>query len=450
MKLNFYSHACVRIEDAGKSIICDPWLVGDTFWGSWRLTPNSCIKPEELECDFIAISHWHFDHMNYQTLKRIDKNLPVLIPKFPITWMRQTLKKIGFQNVIEIDHAKPFSIGNGVSIVMYQCQYQDDCVIVFHGPSGDVINLNDSKPLKSLMKAIKHSCSNILVTLRSYSYAWSYPSRFNLKPDDLILINDDFYIKKFYFDSIFFRPKIIVGFASGISHPIEGFESENSHLVSFESLKNYIHDNFPLNDFPLLSGKSGAKLSFDNGLWDYVEDFLCPLPYESTSNCISITNYKGSIDFSKRIFNRFFKSTRYVHYLIPFNYCIGFFDFNKNFLFGFDSCKGYLDHLDSAPDVEYYIDEYVLHDSLKKNIFTNIDISKLWSVKINSELSKHFIFTVIFALYEHGYFRMNNIFNKRFFTQWFYRRSEIFDYLKMILKSLLLRKKLAEIFSEIS
>jgi hypothetical protein len=129
---------------------------------------------------------------------------------------------------------------------------------------------------------------------------------------------------------------------------------------------------------------------------------------------------------------------------------VGFFDTDGRFLIGLDSTSGTFQILTGSIDVEYYINELVLHDSFKKNIFTNIDISKLWTVKIKGPLNKHFIFTSLFALYEHGYFRSRNIFNIRFIKQWFYRRHEIFDYLKMILKAFVLRKPFAKVFSEIS
>jgi hypothetical protein len=229
-----------------------------------------------------------------------------------------------------------------------------------------------------------------------------------------------------------------------------GFESENSHLVTFDNVINFVATNFPKNVTPLFRGKSGSKLTYSNESWVCDDEFLTPLPYGNLSEQISVLNYRGSYESTIRTLNKFFHSTRFLGYLKSFRYRVVFFDSDGRFLLGFDSSSGVFKNLTGRLDVEYYVNEIVLHDSFKKNIFTNIDISKLWTVKIVDQLNKHFIFTGIFALYEHGYFRSRNIFNRRFIKQWFYRRHEIFDYLKMILKAFFSRKSFAEVFSEIS
>lgn len=55
MKLTYYGHSCFLVETNGKRILFDPFI-----------SPNELAKHIDIntiECDYIAISHGHFDHI---------------------------------------------------------------------------------------------------------------------------------------------------------------------------------------------------------------------------------------------------------------------------------------------------------------------------------------------------------------------------------------------------
>jgi L-ascorbate metabolism protein UlaG (beta-lactamase superfamily) len=55
MKLSYYGHSCFSVQTGGKTLLFDPFV-----------TPNSLashIKIENIEADYILISHGHFDHI---------------------------------------------------------------------------------------------------------------------------------------------------------------------------------------------------------------------------------------------------------------------------------------------------------------------------------------------------------------------------------------------------
>lgn len=55
MKLTYFGHSCFLVEVNGKKIIFDPFI-----------TQNELAKDidiNQIECDYIAISHGHFDHI---------------------------------------------------------------------------------------------------------------------------------------------------------------------------------------------------------------------------------------------------------------------------------------------------------------------------------------------------------------------------------------------------
>ncbi len=55
MKFTYYGHSCFLVESDGKKILFDPFITANEL--------AKHIDPEKIECDYIAISHGHFDHI---------------------------------------------------------------------------------------------------------------------------------------------------------------------------------------------------------------------------------------------------------------------------------------------------------------------------------------------------------------------------------------------------
>ena len=56
MILTYFGHSCFLVETNGKKILFDPFI-----------TPNELAKEIDIntiDCDYIAISHGHFDHIS--------------------------------------------------------------------------------------------------------------------------------------------------------------------------------------------------------------------------------------------------------------------------------------------------------------------------------------------------------------------------------------------------
>ncbi|MEN9449119.1 MAG: hypothetical protein RJA25_2409 [Bacteroidota bacterium] len=55
MKFTYYGHSCFLVETAGKRILFDPFITHNEL--------AKHIDINQIECDYIAISHGHFDHI---------------------------------------------------------------------------------------------------------------------------------------------------------------------------------------------------------------------------------------------------------------------------------------------------------------------------------------------------------------------------------------------------
>lgn len=54
LKYTFYGHACFLLDDGKHKVLVDPYLTDN---------PAAAIKADDVQCDFMLITHWHWDHM---------------------------------------------------------------------------------------------------------------------------------------------------------------------------------------------------------------------------------------------------------------------------------------------------------------------------------------------------------------------------------------------------
>ncbi|HSA60235.1 MAG TPA: MBL fold metallo-hydrolase [bacterium] len=103
MQITWVGHACLLIETANVRCLTDPWLSDPIFGGAIRHEPPRVHRLEDLPApDIVCITHCHFDHFHDETLRRIDRSTPIVIPWSPIRNIRAELKAIGFRDVRQL------------------------------------------------------------------------------------------------------------------------------------------------------------------------------------------------------------------------------------------------------------------------------------------------------------------------------------------------------------
>ena len=54
MKLTYWSHSCFLLETNNYRLVFDPFLTGN---------PKATVKPADVKCDYILVTHGHGDHL---------------------------------------------------------------------------------------------------------------------------------------------------------------------------------------------------------------------------------------------------------------------------------------------------------------------------------------------------------------------------------------------------
>lgn len=208
MKITQLNSASVIIEDrfgdSKTKILCDPWLNGEEYIGSWAIYPPYDFKPENFsDLDFIYVSHIHPDHCSSSTLSKLDKKIPVLIHNFPEKFLKQKIEGLGFKvielehgirtrlkdnfhiNILAADNCDPTICGNLMGCVMLETKYQTtqiDTMAVFDNEKQVIVNTNDC-PFdigKTTASRIKSTYGKIDFLLVGYVAASSWPHCYNM------------------------------------------------------------------------------------------------------------------------------------------------------------------------------------------------------------------------------------------------------------------------------
>ena len=118
MRITYLNSASVLIQDKDVKILCDPWLDGEEYFGSWGIYPPYNFEPEKFDdVDFIHISHVHPDHCSLSTLSKLNKKIPIIIHKFPEKFLKFFLENLGF-SVIELEHNKRSKLKDDVHLTV--------------------------------------------------------------------------------------------------------------------------------------------------------------------------------------------------------------------------------------------------------------------------------------------------------------------------------------------
>jgi len=174
MKFAIHAHACLEAIAAGRSLVCDPWLVGSAYWRSWWNYPP--LEPgiaNHIAPNYIYLTHLHWDHFHGPTLKKLNKDKTVIIPKVPESRLVKDIRKFGFNCIVELDHGETIKLGDRFYLTSYQfgLPVPTDSVAVIEADSTVILNCNDAKVTGWPLKQILRRHPRIDFALKSHSSA---------------------------------------------------------------------------------------------------------------------------------------------------------------------------------------------------------------------------------------------------------------------------------------
>ena len=222
MRFTVVGHSCLYLETEAGSILVDPWLSGSCYWRTWwHFPPSAEPSPEMLSPDFVYLTHHHFDHFHYPSMRRLDRSARVFVPEFGVDVMANEVRGLGFEDVVELPNGLVTELGSGVRVASYQYGFDDTALVVADGD--DVVaDLNDCKIRGRALRRVRAEFGRPTFVLKSWSFAQSYPIAYTADdPDDLQLVSRQSYLDDFVGRIQELEPRYAVPFGSmmALLHP---------------------------------------------------------------------------------------------------------------------------------------------------------------------------------------------------------------------------------------
>jgi L-ascorbate metabolism protein UlaG (beta-lactamase superfamily)/nitrite reductase/ring-hydroxylating ferredoxin subunit len=144
-------HAGLRIDAAGLSVLCDPWLSpGGAFLGSWWQFPDNShlATPEILDADWVVVSHAHSDHLDRGLLARLPERTRVVIPRYPSPALRDAVRRTGVRHVIELDSWQRLALndrGDWLTVIQEVSPMCHDAGVLLMAGGRSILHANDAR-----------------------------------------------------------------------------------------------------------------------------------------------------------------------------------------------------------------------------------------------------------------------------------------------------------------
>lgn len=436
------------VRSRGTSLIIDPWLVGSTYWRSWWNYPKASDAWRKVtDLDYIYITHMHWDHFHGPSLRQLPRSATVLIPDVYLTRMKDDLLDFGFQEVIELSHAKTVTLAPGLEVASYQYGLALDTTLVISDGTTTLMDMNDCKVSGWPLRQILHRHPKIDFVFRSHSSAQPYPFCVHAEdPDELTYRGIHDYLREFVDTARLTRARYAVPFASNHCFLHKETWQFNSTVVSPLDVQRYFDTDKPQGSECVVmvpgdswSDQTGFELQ-EQDFFTNREKHLAEYAAEVAPILEKTYQKEASARLTFSTFETYFRD--FMSSLprlarIIFTPVIAFSLSNRPgtyWVLDFDQRMIYETPV-IPPNLSFRIEVHgaVLKDCIQKRMFATWTPSKRLAVHLRKgTLRDLFVFLQFIDMHEYGYFPLRKMLRWRFVSRWAARYREIGQYVALL------------------
>jgi UDP-MurNAc hydroxylase len=278
-RIIFLNHSSIVVQSNKTKILCDPWFTGSAFNNGWRLLHENSHDINDVECDFIWISHEHPDHLSIPTLTQLTKRKHFLYQSTQDKKVLNYIEKNG-HFITELNDSSEYTF-NDIKVTSFISDSFDSATLFTFENGEKFLNINDVRvELGDIADRIKKfDLSNLKIIAIQFSYAnWAGNEGDNeiplhqqdlvieriskvfeiFKPQKILLFASYIYYshkENFYFNKVFWLPYVLkklskksIGYIVPMPDQViyindlsqNDFQSENDSAITFWSRKHEI------------------------------------------------------------------------------------------------------------------------------------------------------------------------------------------------------------------
>ena len=463
MEFQILSHAGLLVKNKpGTSLICDPWLVGSSYWRSWwNYPPVSKELINSLHPDFIYLTHIHWDHFHGASLRKFKNKTPIIIPKGNYSRIKDDLNYLGFDNIIELKHGERFQLDNGFTITSYQFWVFLDSALLIECDGVKLLNLNDSKHMGLTLKQIIKKHRPIDFVFRSHSSANERLSYEIVDAPESAVDDLDRYIKEFAQTVKATGAWYAIPFASNhchlhkdsfhfnrfIQHPLlveAYFKQHQIHspvvkvMVSGDSWSS--ENGFAISEKDWFSNRDELLKQYLHQEAESLEKF-----YEQENQTFIekevvdeyFTAFSRSLPF---FIKKYFKNVSFTYVLSAANTIRYIYDVNIYTGKVTELPPDTLLHHANFP-IQIHTTAFIFLRGIEFNIFSHMCIGKRVFYKVTAKHKKYMeALNLTFNAYEYDLLPIGKLFTRRSIESWFMRWREIILYMQFVRDLIFYRK----------
>lgn len=182
IRVTYHYSACVRIDTAEASVLCDPWFTEGIYDGSWYHYPPVDDPMGRIgACDFVYVSHIHPDHYDPAFLRAYQRAHPrarILIADFEHNHLARVMRADGIEH--EVVHQ--LEIGDTVLTIEPNeaAVYEVDSALIVQRGGHSVVNMNDNPYHGEQIERIRSTLGGSpTIALLGYTGAGPYPQTYH-------------------------------------------------------------------------------------------------------------------------------------------------------------------------------------------------------------------------------------------------------------------------------
>jgi UDP-MurNAc hydroxylase len=448
MKFTVIGHACLYIDTGHERILADPWLSGSCYWRSWwHFPPNTELRPEYLTPDVLYISHHHFDHFHYPSLRRIARQARVFIPRFAVDVSRHELDNLGFKNVTELPHGDVMTLPSGTRLASYQYG-PDDSALVVERDGVVLADMNDCKINGPSVKPILRTFGQPTFLFKSHSFAQAYPNCYDIAdPADAKLMTREDFLETFIDTVRELRPRYAVPFASMVaflhpqSRPCNAYAVRPPEVAAAVAASDVAATTETVLMVPGDSWSSSAGFALQpNDYYERQDEWIARLEQQSEAKIQQEEEDERGIELTFAAFEHHFGA--FLRTLPPLIWLV----LKRPMVFHVPSDAQPYWTLDfrtrtvqrlAAPPAHYaaivHIGEGILADAIAKNVVAFVHISMRLRIELaRGGVQTDFLFWGLLSLRELGYFPLHRMLTWRAVRVLWRRRAEVWGFVRAI------------------